>query len=366
MNAFVRHHQPAIALEYSCFDRLLLNAYIRRLQGCGSIVAFLGDQRQAKALTPAYFRRLSGDYHAWVAEQARQAGLDIVEPPADVRRQDWVAPYYRHLGPQPGVAVILRCRERARVVVSFPARGNHLEHAWRFVNLYYFYLQDAHLGRLWLRLCPYFPFDARVCLNGHEWLARQLTREGIAFRKDDNALLACDAPQRLQELSDAFGPEHIVAGVEPWLRRWLPYFSDREWQQGYRHRLFVAQVEYCHNLIFRRAAALDRLFSRLLDGNRGLGHPLKLAVLFGRANFRPDPRTGEVTVKVTRLKTPVLRTGFQGTSLKQYVKDRTLLRTETTCHQLRDLAVPKDVKHLPKLRQVLGSSNERLLQAEQD
>ena len=42
--------------------------------------------------------------------------------------------------------------------------------------------------QLWLRLCPYFPFDAQVCLNGHEYLACQLRHEGIAFRKEDAAL----------------------------------------------------------------------------------------------------------------------------------------------------------------------------------
>jgi hypothetical protein len=98
----------------------------------------------------------------------------------------------------------------------------------------------------------------------------------------------------------------------------------------------VAQAEYCHNLIFHRAAALERLFGRLLDGNRAIGQPQRLAVIFGREHFRPDTRTGQTTVKVTTLKTPVLNTGFRSTSLKQYVKGHTLLRTETSCYQLRD------------------------------
>jgi hypothetical protein len=42
MNAFVRHHQQDIAFSYSCFDRVVCNAYIQHLQWCGSIVNFLG------------------------------------------------------------------------------------------------------------------------------------------------------------------------------------------------------------------------------------------------------------------------------------------------------------------------------------
>jgi hypothetical protein len=366
MNAFVRHHLPAIDFAYSCFDRLLLNGWIRLLQWGGGIVSFLRDRRQAPRVTPQYLRQISGAFHRALEQQAQENGWAIVEPPPDIRREDWVAPYYRDLGVHAGVAVILRCRERARVAVCYPKQAYHIESAWRFVNLYYFYLQDAQLGRFFVRLCPYFPINAQVCLNGHEWLARQLQREGVAFRKADNAFVACADPERLQAVADSFRPEDISTHVEPWLRRFLPYFTDAEWADGYRHRLFVTQVEYCHNLIFRREAALDRLFSRLLDGGRVLGHPDKLAVFFGRQNFRPDTRTGQVQVKLTPSKTPVLRTGFANTSLKQYVKDRTLLRTETTCQQLSDLSLPKDIQNLPRLREILGASNERLLEAEQD
>src|SRR6516225_6652520 len=326
MNAFLRHHAPAIAFTYSCFDRLLLHGYIRALQFGGSIVSFLRQRRQAKLVTPDYLRRISTGYHRWVEEQARADGLAIVTPPPDVRRHDWVAPYYRQHGGRPGVAVILKCRERARVAACYPSRDYRIEPSWRYVHLYYFYLHDAQLGRCFLRLCPYFPFDAQVCLNGHEWLAAQLRREAIAFRQQDNAFLACANPGRL----------------------------------------LVAQAEYCHNTIFHQEAALDRLFGRLLDSNRAIGHPQKLAVIFGRPQFRPDTRTGQTEVRVTQLKTTVLKTGFQSTSLKQYVKDRTLLRTETSCFQLRDLSVPKDVQNLPKLRAVLSRSNERYLQAQQD
>ena len=366
LNPFVKHHRRWIRFGYSCFDRMVCKAFIRPFQRLGHVVNFLKGQRQVAALTPAYFRRVSGDCHEWVTAQARADGVPVVEPPRDVRRDDWVAPYFQALGGRCGVAVILRSRERERVVVSYPRQGNHLELQWRYVNLYYFYLRDPHLGRLFVRLCPYLPFNAAVCLNGHEWLAGQLRREGIAFRQRDNAFVDCADPARLQELADAFGPDHLTAAAAPLLARWLPFFTAAERERGYRHRLSLTQMEYCHNLIFHARAAADRLFDRLLDLNRAIGRPGKLAAIFGRPRFRPDTRTGQTEVKVTRCHTPVLRTGFQSTVLKQYVKDGALLRTETSCFQLRDLAVPKDVQNLPRLREVLDASNERYLAAQQD
>jgi hypothetical protein len=366
MNSFLKHHAPSIDFSYSCFDRLLLHGYIQALHFGGSIVTFFRQYRQGKVITPQYLRNISSDYHHYVQEQADLYDLPIVTPPQDVRRHEWVEPYYDQLGEQTGVAVILKCRERARVTVCFPSQGYHLEPAWRFVNLYYFYVNDAHLGRFFLRVSPYFPFDVQVCLNGHEWLARQLRAEGIGFHQQDNAFVACDDPARLQALANSFGPEHIMAAVDPCLASWLPYFTPQERAQGYRHRLFVTQAEYCHNTIFHRQAALDRLFGRLLDSNRAIGHPDKLAVIFGRTSFRPDTRTGQTEVNVTQLKTTVIKSGFGATNVKQYVKSNVLLRTETSSFRLKELSVPKDIKNLPKLRTILDRSNERYLEAQQD
>jgi hypothetical protein len=367
LNVFVRHHREWIDFGYSCFDRMVLKAFVQPFYHLGHVVNFFRGQRQVTELTPTFFRRTSATYHAWLDEEARRQGLHIVEPPRDrdVRRCDWVQPYYDQLGQGCGTAVILKVREKERVVVSFE-RSKHLEYQWRYINLYYFYLRDPELGRLFLRVCPYFPFPAEVCLNGHEWLARQLTREGIAFRQRGNALVHCAAPQRLQELSDAFGPEHIRAAVEPLLERWVPFYTVEDRAQGYRYRLLMTQMEYCHNLIFQERAVVNRVFQRLLDLNRNIGTPEKLAVIFARPQFRADTRTAQTTVQITRFRTPVLRTGFKSTLLKQYVKEGSLFRTETSTFQLRDLSVPKDLCHLPRLRQILDTSNERYLQAQQD
>jgi hypothetical protein len=366
LNPFVRHHQAWIRFGYSCFDRILLRGAIPVFHSLGMVVNFLKGHRQAQALTPAYFRQISTDFHQVVTTQAQQQGIAIVEPPRDVRRADWVEPYFRELGTRPGVAVILKATERARVIVSYPQQGNHLDWAWRYVKVYYVYQQDPALGRLFLRLCPYFPFPLTACVNGHEWLAQQLRGEGIAFRQRANAFTDCDDPPRLQALADAFGPAHLRQALEPLLEQWLPFFTPAERAQGYQHQWYMAQMEYCHNLVFHERARAARLFDRLLDLNRTIGSPERLAVIFARPSFHADTRTAQTEVKITRLRLPVLNTGFQQTSLKQYLKEGAVLRTETSCFQLQDLSLPKEISNLPKVRDVFTRSNERYLTAQQD
>jgi hypothetical protein len=56
----------------------------------------------------------------------------------------------------------------------------------------YFYVVDPELGFMHIRLQTWFPFQIQVCVNGHEWLARQLERRGVGFERYENTFLAID------------------------------------------------------------------------------------------------------------------------------------------------------------------------------
>jgi hypothetical protein len=368
MHSLQHHHRDLIRFGYSCFDRMILSGWLPQFlhaKQAGSMAWFLRTRWHAEPLNRSYLSRLSRGYHDWLTRYAKQAGIEIVEPERGVRRESWVEPFYRQLGNRSGIAVILKTREPERIAVHF-AKSNWLSLESRYVKLYYVYLNDPDCGHMFLRICPYFPFNIRVWLNGHDWLACRLRQEGIAFEKRDNVFVDCANPQRLQELSDAFAADDIIRPVDSWLGRLLPCFSDTERQQGYRHQLFVSQVEYCHNLIFHKRAAVDRLFERLMDANRSLGHPDKLAIVFGRPLARLDTRTGQTHLKITKLRTPVLSSTFKSTSIKQYISHGVALRTESTTYRLKDLAVKKNVIHLPILRKVLRTANDRYLRVQQD
>ena len=368
MNSFCRHHRDLIRFDYSCFDRLIVNGCIlpfARSERGGTIRWFLQSHRDFANLSRAGFAKIAADYHDWVEDYALKAGLDIVEPEKEARREDLVQPYFQQLGSRHGVAVILKAREYERIAWYF-VKADHISVERRPVNLYYFYLNDPQCGRMFVRICPYFPFNVRVWLNGHDWLASRMQQEGIAFEKRDNLFVACAQPQRLQELSDAFAPADIIAPVETWLGRLLPYFSDQERQQGFRHQFFMTETEYCHNIIFHKPAGVHQLFDRLMDANRGMGHPDKLAIVFGRAQYRPDTRTGETTLKITKQRTPVISSSFKNTSAKQYIKEGIALRTESTSNQLKDLSLPKNVQNLPKVRAALNTANQRYEEVQQD
>jgi len=70
----------------------------------------------------------------------------------------------------------------------------HLQLAQRWVIQYNFYVNDRHWGRMFVRLSPYFPFSARVCLNQHHWLAGACSKRIFDFQQTTNAFLRCRNP----------------------------------------------------------------------------------------------------------------------------------------------------------------------------
>jgi len=63
VNPFVEHHQQSIRFQYSCFDRMLLNAVVQTMQQPAMIVGFLDKYRQVpsnhQGLLPPGLGRLS-------------------------------------------------------------------------------------------------------------------------------------------------------------------------------------------------------------------------------------------------------------------------------------------------------------------
>ena len=43
----------------------------------------------------------------------------------------------------------------------------------RRVTCYYFYLWDDDFGPAFVKVCAYFPYPAKIWVNGHEWAKRQ-------------------------------------------------------------------------------------------------------------------------------------------------------------------------------------------------
>ncbi|MBV8128521.1 MAG: hypothetical protein JO114_12825 [Planctomycetaceae bacterium] len=247
MNAFYDHHRDSISWQYRCFDRILLNGLIQPFQQPERVVGFFDTYRQLYPVTRYTLRGIADQFQQWIKGRCAKRNIPILEAPK-VRRDDFVGPYFKGAKPDQ-VVVVLKAREPARTMIAIGDKtvGRwHLELSQRWVVQYNVYINDSQWGRLFVRVCPYLPFSARVCLNQHHWLANRMRQEGIKFVQRANAFLKCAAPKRLQELADSLTAHDLVSCGQKWLARLTPFFTSREREQaGCQHRLFFSQVEYC-------------------------------------------------------------------------------------------------------------------------
>ena len=113
----------------------------------------------------------------------------------------------------------------------------------RRVGMYYFYVLDPEFGPGFIKICTYFPYPAKVWLNGHEWAKRQARREQHRFCELANGFASCDDPGR--------PPGHLRPlrpGRRPGLLRPLDPviptpFTDADRAAGYFWELSMRQVE---------------------------------------------------------------------------------------------------------------------------
>ena len=368
MNSFYEHHKDSIRWHYRCFDRILLNGLIQPFQQPERVVGFFSTYRQLYPVTRHTLRDIAEQFQCWVKQRAAKHNIPIVEAPKG-RRDEFVDPYFERAKPDQVVA-ILKAREPARIMTAIGdkvANRWHLQFAQRWVIQYNFYINDRNWGRMFVRICPYFPFSSRICLNQHHWLANRMREQGIGFKQLTNAFLRCSAPDRLQELADSLTPRDLVTCGQKWLARLTPFFTAREREQaGCQHRLFFSQVEYCDNLIFRRRAALDNLSERLLDANRTIGQPDKITIIFGRKVTKHYRGKLQTEIEDMNLPNPVIRSHYGNGFIKQYVRDHLILRTEPTSNNVEDYGVKKAIENLSHLRKNMSAINDNYLNVQQD
>jgi hypothetical protein len=368
MNSFYEHHKDSIRFCYRCFDRILLNGLIQPFQQPERVVGFFDTYRQLYPVSRNTLHGIADHFQQWLKPWSEKRNIPILEAPKG-RRDEFIEPYFKGAGPDEVVAV-LKAREPARIMIAIGDRAAnrwHLQFAERWVVQYNFYVNDERWGRMFVRMCPYLPFSARVCLNQHHWLANRMREEGIDFQQCSNAFMRCAKPERLQELADELTPHDLVACGQKWLACFTPFFTATEREQaGCQHRLFFAQTEFCDNLVFHRRAALDKLGERLIDANRTIGQPNKITTIFGRRISKRHHGKLQTEIEHMDLPNPVIRSHYRNGFIKQYVRDHLILRTEAATNNVTDYGVKKAVANLPALRSTLSAINDNYLDVQQD
>lgn len=359
-----------VTFEVECIDRMYLNVYVPQLQYATGLVSYIHRQLGKPVASTVALAPLSEAFTRSVRAFAAGCGIPWVDFAKGQRKDDVAQGYLAGFTAAEGVLFIGRAQEKVPLFRTRKRRrADGSSYPWiaaetGVVNQYYVYCVDEDFGPFFLKFCSYFPFNAKLCINGNEWAKRQATKAGIGFVPLDNGFAAVDDVPALQAICDALDPAQIDALLRKWLAR-LPHpFSPSDRAAGYRYDISILQAEFSLTQTLDKPVSGRIFFEQVIRDNLDLGRPDRISLIFGRSIYRGrknhTPGTFATRV-VTDGVTPSLHVLYKHTQIKQYHKLGKALRTETTINHTLDFGVGKRLTNLPALRQIGYTANRRLL-----
>jgi hypothetical protein len=351
MNEFVQRNASSVIGVLSGFDRLLFRGTLRRIASAAGLASFL---RYTGVLLKNF-----ADHSQELTEQVKEASVAVAERAGrpvqyledpSVRKEELAREIARRDGIDQGLICVFSAvepcysfeihRNRSTRMLELHSRRK------RCLHLYH-YMMHPQLGFMHARVQSWFPFTLGVCINGREWLARQMDQAKLGYVRRENCFVDLQDVHRAQLLmdeqlktdwkslldgiaamahpahADLFGPQSDCP-IDP-------YWS-------------VPQSEWATDVMFKSPALLAKLYPSLIrQGIETMGSRDVLRFLGKRV---PEGRnahhrfTGEVLTDLKERPEGLrLKHSVNGNSVKLYDKQGSVGRFETTINQPREFKV---------------------------
>jgi len=185
-------------------DRLIVHGHLRAfwIGGGGGLAGFLLRQGVTLKGFGDYVHAASEKIRLHASKIAQDAGRPFIYQKKVVRGKDELA---RSIAEEDGVTQGLICVfSTLELANCFALVRGQIAPRLRKCLHFYFYLIHPELGFMHVRLQSWFPFQIQIYLNGREWLARRLTKRGIAFIRYENTFVHIDDLKTAQRICDTF------------------------------------------------------------------------------------------------------------------------------------------------------------------
>src|SRR3954466_8696841 len=359
-----------VTFEVECIDRMYLNVYVPQLQHAGGLLGYVQRHLGLPIASTAPLAKITDRFVAAVHRFAEDEAIPWVDFAKGQRKDDVMHEHLTRFTAAEGVLFIGRAQEKTTLFRTERRRDDEgKSYPWivkttGVVNHFYFYCVDADFGPFFLKFCSYFPYTARLCLNGHEWAKRQAAKAGIGFTALDNGFAAVEDPAAVQAICARLGPEQIDALLRKWLAILPNPFTDADRDAGYCYECSIWQAEFSLTQVLDRPVTGRVFFEQVIRDNLDAGRPDQVSLIFDRRLIHGRRRStpGQLRTRViTEGVTPSLHIDYKHSRIKQYHKEGRALRTETTINDTRDFGIGKRLTNLPALRRIGFDANRRLL-----
>lgn len=342
MKLFLARHASRVLGVLSGFDRLVFRGTLRNIAFVAGMETYLSMRRVLLKDFAGFAQEMTATLKAASLQEANRLGRPVVYLPSsktdkEARAREIAA----KKGIREGLITVLESVELCRSYDVFRNRETKwldLVSRERKCLYLYHYLIHPRFGFMNARIQTWFPFSIQICLNGREWLSRQMDRAGIGYERRENCFssiedipraqklmdsqLRLDWPKVLDEIASMLNPAHTQI-FGNWNTRY--YWSDH-------------QSEWATDVMFKDAKSLAEIYPALvLHGIISFGSADVLRFLGRRVRWdfsgeiRSDFKHREEGVRVKHT--------IGENSLKLYDKEGSVLRPENTVNRPSDFKV---------------------------
>lgn len=342
MERFLERHRDRITGTLSGFDRVLFRGTLRSIAHVKGLRVFLYSRGVLMKDFSSFVLSLSQR----LVEHAKQLASDwgrpyVYLPSSKGSKEELALQIMERDSIKQGLICVFACVEPCQ---SFDLKkdrnSKHLElisKERKCLHLYFYYL-DREFGLMHVRLQTWLPFSIQVCLNGREWLARQLDRTGVSYVKRDNCFTEIGNVQRAQQLMDRLTTRNWNRFLNAFAQKVNPWIEPGTGLDVRSYFWSTRQMEYATDIMFASADSLAELYPQLVrHAILQFSSEEIMRFLQRRTNQR---FAGEVSSDVKRRVEGIrVKHRVEENSIKMYDKQGSVLRIETTINNPRRFRV---------------------------
>jgi len=347
MERFIQQYEKEIIGHLSGFDRLVLRGTLRALAVKSGMMSYLWNVGvQLKDL---------GKHFNEKTEQLKEASLELAKrlnrpivylASAKTVKEDMAREFAKRDGIDPGLICVLTSVEQCQTYEVYRNREKkQIELAPRIrkcLFLYHYWI-DPIFGFMHARIQTWFPFTIRVCLNGREWLSRQMQKSAMGFQRLENCFPWIEDVSKAQALLDEQLKTSWPGALNEIARRLNPHHEQMLAPFRVDYYWSTYQSEWATDIMFKSPEALARIYPALVRTGICVFGATDVMRFLGK---KPHPTfQGEVISHYGKRSEGIrLKHQLKANSIKIYDKQGSVLRVETTMNDPSDFKVyrPKE------------------------
>jgi hypothetical protein len=336
MKSFLSRFATFVLGVLSGFDRLVLRGRLPQLytpegMNCytsANHVRLLDFKKHAKEVTAQVVA-------ASLVEQAKATNRFQYLNSNKISKDETARAIWKRFPTDEGLAAVLQCIEPCWTFDTQSVNGRLTIRGepGKCSALYHYYVHPL-FGWSYVRLQTWFPFEIQIGINGREWLARRMDREGMRYRRSDNKFLWVEDWQQAQRWADEQLQTNWVQECNALVRQVHPLHPHHLGRLPVAYNWTMHQSEWATDVAFQSRSTLEQWYERwvrqalFFDSTqvlRFLGRSRRLPAT-GKADVHSDREFVEESVR--------LKHWVNGNSVKMYDHGN-VLRVETTINNVQ-------------------------------